>query len=572
MSPYAGMQQGERGKTMGRLTASYDAGVGGARLVGDTIGVALAKMVEAQPDVDALVSRHQGVRLSYGDLGSEVEAVARGLLAVGIEVRDRVGIWAPTCVEWTLLQFACARVGAILVNVNPAYRPNELAYALRHSGVRMLVTARSFKTSDYLSMLAGVRNELPQLELVVTIDGESAGGPKDIEWPALVELGKGISPDQVRAREIGLDTDDPINIQYTSGTTGNPKGATLTHHNIMNNAWSMASAMGYTSIDRVCIPVPLYHCFGMGIGNLGCIGSGATMVYPAASFEPLATLEALAEERCTAVYGVPTMFIAQLEHPRFSEFDLSSLRTGIMAGAPCPVEVMKRVIDEMHASEICIGYGMTETSPVSFLTRPDEDIDRRVSTVGTVLPNVEGKIVDPVTGHTVPIGTPGEVCTRGYLVMRGYWDNEEATHDAIDEAGWMHTGDLGVMDESGYLNIVGRIKDMVIRGGENLYPREIEELLFQHPAVASVQVIGVPDERMGEELMAWVVLREGAEVTADDLRTFCRERVAHFKVPRYVKFTTEFPMTVTGKVQKFKMREEAIEELGLQSAASIATA
>ena len=557
---------------MGRLTASYDAGVGGARLVGDTIGVALAKMVEAQPDVDALVSRHQGVRLSYGDLGSEVEAVARGLLAVGIEVRDRVGIWAPTCVEWTLLQFACARVGAILVNVNPAYRPNELAYALRHSGVRMLVTARSFKTSDYLSMLAGVRNELPQLELVVTIDGESAGGPKDIEWPALVELGKGISPDQVRAREIGLDTDDPINIQYTSGTTGNPKGATLTHHNIMNNAWSMASAMGYTSIDRVCIPVPLYHCFGMGIGNLGCIGSGATMVYPAASFEPLATLEALAEERCTAVYGVPTMFIAQLEHPRFSEFDLSSLRTGIMAGAPCPVEVMKRVIDEMHASEICIGYGMTETSPVSFLTRPDEDIDRRVSTVGTVLPNVEGKIVDPVTGHTVPIGTPGEVCTRGYLVMRGYWDNEEATHDAIDEAGWMHTGDLGVMDESGYLNIVGRIKDMVIRGGENLYPREIEELLFQHPAVASVQVIGVPDERMGEELMAWVVLRKGAEVTADDLRTFCRERVAHFKVPRYVKFTTEFPMTVTGKVQKFKMREEAIEELGLQSAASIATA
>ncbi|HTN81412.1 MAG TPA: AMP-binding protein [Acidimicrobiales bacterium] len=557
---------------MGRLTASYDAGVGGAPLVGDTIGVALAKMVQAQPNNDALVSRHQGIRLSYGELGAEVEAVARGLLAVGIEVRDRVGIWAPTCVEWTLLQFACARVGAILVNVNPAYRPNELAYALRHSGVRMLVTARSFKTSDYLAMLAGVRNELPQLELVVTIDGEAAGGPKDLEWPALVALGEGISPDQVRAREIGLDTDDPINIQYTSGTTGNPKGATLTHHNIMNNAWSMASAMGYTSIDRVCIPVPLYHCFGMGIGNLGCIGAGATMVYPAASFEPLATLEALAEERCTAVYGVPTMFIAQLEHPRFPEFDLSSLRTGIMAGAPCPVEVMKRVIDEMHASEICIGYGMTETSPVSFLTRPDEDIDRRVSTVGTVLPNVEGKIVDPVTGHTVPVGTPGEVCTRGYLVMRGYWDNEEATRDAIDEAGWMHTGDLGVMDESGYLNIVGRIKDMVIRGGENLYPREIEELLFQHPAVASVQVIGVPDERMGEELMAWVVLREGADATADELQAFCRERVAHFKVPRYVKFTTEFPMTVTGKVQKFKMREEAIEELGLQSAASIATA
>ena len=334
----------------------------------------------------------------------------------------------------------------------------------------------------------------------------------------------------------------------------------------------MARTMGYTSIDRVCIPVPLYHCFGMGIGNLGCIGSGSTMVYPAASFDPLATLEALSEEHCTSVYGVPTMYIGMLEHPRFAEFDLSSLRTGIMAGAPCPVEVMKRVVDEMHAREICIGYGMTETAPVSFMTRPEDDIDRRVSTVGTVLPNVEGKIVDPTSGHTVPVGTPGEVCTRGYLVMRGYWDNPEATAEAIDEAGWMHTGDLGVMDESGYLNIVGRIKDMVIRGGENLYPREIEELLFQHPSVASVQVIGVPDARMGEELMAWVVLRDGAEATDDELRAFCRERVAHFKVPRYFKFTTEFPMTVTGKVQKFKMREEAIEELGLQSAVSITTA
>ncbi len=557
---------------MGRLSSSYDAGGAGAPLVGDTIGGALAKMVEAQPDVDAVVSRHQGIRLSYGQLGEEVEAVARGLLAVGIETGDRVGIWAPTCVEWTLLQFACARVGAILVNVNPAYRPNELAYALRHSGVRLLVTARSFKTSDYLAMLAGVRAELPRLDMVVTIDGESAGGPRDLPWPAMVELGRGIPADQVRHREMQLDTDDPINIQYTSGTTGNPKGATLTHHNILNNAQSMARTMGYTSIDRVCIPVPLYHCFGMGIGNLGCIGSGSTMVYPAASFDPLATLEALSEEHCTSVYGVPTMYIGMLEHPRFAEFDLSSLRTGIMAGAPCPVEVMKRVVDEMHAREICIGYGMTETAPVSFMTRPEDDIDRRVSTVGTVLPNVEGKIVDPTSGHTVPVGTPGEVCTRGYLVMRGYWDNPEATAEAIDEAGWMHTGDLGVMDESGYLNIVGRIKDMVIRGGENLYPREIEELLFQHPSVASVQVIGVPDARMGEELMAWVVLRDGAEATDDELRAFCRERVAHFKVPRYFKFTTEFPMTVTGKVQKFKMREEAIEELGLQSAASITTA
>jgi len=557
---------------MGQLTASYDAGIAGAPLVGDTIGVALAKMVDAQPDVEALVSRHQGVRLSYSELGTQVEQVARGLLAVGIETGDRVGIWAPTCAEWTLLQFACARVGAILVNVNPAYRPNELAYALGQSGVRLLVTARSFKTSDYLAMLAGVRGELPRLEMVVTIDGESAGKAKDLEWPAMVDLGNGIPADQVRHREMQLDTDDPINIQYTSGTTGNPKGATLTHHNILNNAQAMARNMGYGPMDRVCIPVPLYHCFGMGIGNLGCIASGSTMVYPEGSFDPLATLEALSEERCTAVYGVPTMFIAMLEHPRFAEFDTSALRTGIMAGAPCPVEVMKRVVDEMHASEICIGYGMTETAPVSFITRREDDIERRVSTVGTVLPNVEGKIVDPISGHTVPVGTPGEVCTRGYLVMRGYWDNPEATDEAIDEAGWMHTGDIGVMDAAGYLNIVGRIKDMVIRGGENLYPREIEELLFQHPAVASVQVIGVPDARMGEELMAWIVLRDGALVTDDELRAFCRERVAHFKVPRYFKLTTDFPMTVTGKVQKFKMREMAIEELGLQSAASITTA
>ncbi len=557
---------------MRTLVSSYDAGVGGAPLLGDTIGAALTSVAESQPDVDAVVSLHQGTRLSYGQLVDEVDAVARGLLAIGIERGDRVGIWAPTCVEWTLLQFACARIGAILVNVNPAYRPNELAYALAQSGVRLLVTARSFKTSDYLAMLAGVRPELARLERVVTIDGEAAGGASDLEWPAMVERGGAVSSDTVREREALLDVDDPINIQYTSGTTGNPKGATLTHHNIMNNAASMARTMGYSSVDRVCIPVPLYHCFGMGIGNLGCVASGATMVYPAASFDPLATLEALSDERCTSVYGVPTMFIAMLEHPRFAEFDTSALRTGIMAGAPCPVEVMKRVVDEMHAREICIGYGMTETAPVSFMTRPEDDIERRVSTVGTVLPNVEGKIVDPATGQTLPVGTPGEVCTRGYLVMRGYWDNPEATSEAIDEAGWMHTGDIGVMDSAGYLNIVGRIKDMVIRGGENLYPREIEELLFQHPAVASVQVIGVPDERMGEELMAWVVLREGAAVSEDELRSFCRERVAHFKVPRYLKFTTEFPMTVTGKVQKFKMREMAIEELGLQAAASITTA
>ncbi len=557
---------------MSRLSASYDSGGAGAPLLGDTIGAALARVAAAQPDADALVSRHQGIRLTYGELVEAVDAVGRGLLAVGIEKGDRVGIWAPTCAEWTMLQFACARVGAILVNVNPAYRPGELAYALRQSGVRLLVTARSFKTSDYLDMLSSVRADLPRLEMAVTIDGEAAGGERDLVWSALLELGSGIDPSQVGHREAQLDTDDPINIQYTSGTTGNPKGATLTHHNILNNGHSLAQVMRYTGADRVCIPVPLYHCFGMGVGNLGCVTSGAAMVYPAASFEPLATLEAIAEERCTSVYGVPTMFIGMLEHPRFGDFDLSSFRTGIMAGAPCPVEVMKRVVDEMHAREICIGYGMTETAPVSFLTRPDDDIERRVSTVGTLLPNVEGKVVDPFSGKTVPVGETGEVCTRGYLVMRGYWDNRDATSEAIDEAGWMHTGDLGVMDGDGYLNIVGRIKDMVIRGGENLYPREIEELLFQHPAVASAQVIGVPDERMGEELMAWVVVREGVEVTEDELREFCRSRVAHFKVPRYFKFTTDFPMTVTGKIQKFKMREMAIEELGLEAAASITTA
>jgi fatty-acyl-CoA synthase len=541
-------------------------------LLGDTIGATLARTLARRPEGLALVSRHQGVRWTWQELAEEVERVALGLLELGIEKDDRVGIWSPNCAEWTVLQFACARVGAIMVVVNPAYRSNELAYALAHSGVRLLVTAETFKTSNYLDMVTDTRGELPALERVVTIGTERAGHADDMVWDGLAELGTAGRLDLLRAREALLDCDDPINIQYTSGTTGNPKGATLTHHNILNNARLIAEILGYTTEDRVCIPVPLYHCFGMGIGNLGCVASGSTMVYPAPSFEPLATLETIAAERCTSIYGVPTMFIAQLEHPQFDEFDLTSLRTGIMAGAPCPIEVMKRVISDMHCAEVTIAYGMTETAPVSFMSERAEDIERRVSTVGTAMPHTEAKIVDPITGLTAPVGVPGEICTRGYLVMRGYWNDDDATAEAIDVAGWMHTGDVGVMDEEGYVNIVGRIKDMVIRGGENLYPREIEEVLFAHPAVGSAQVIGVPDERMGEELMAWVQVHDGAEVTEDDLRAFCRERLAHYKVPRYVKFVDEFPMTVTGKIQKFRMRQLAIEELGLAEAAAVKTA
>jgi len=554
------------------LKKSYVSGGAASPLSGQTIGEYLSSVIARQPDAEALVSRHQEMRLTYGELGREVERVARGLLGLGIEKGDRVGIWSPTRVEWTLLQFATARAGAILVNINPAYRAGEMAYAVNQSGLRLLVTAPAFKTSDYRARIHEVRSQLPRLERVVVLGDQGTGVPGDLLWDDLLAAGVNVKADDVELRETLLDADDPINIQYTSGTTGNPKGATLTHHNILNNARSLAELLRYTSADRVCIPVPLYHCFGMGVGNLGCVTSGATMVYPAESFEPLATLEAIAGERCTSIYGVPTMFIAQLEHPRFAEFDLTSLRTGIMAGAPCPIEVMKRVINEMHASEVCIAYGMTETAPVSFLTRPEDTFDRRVSTVGTVLPHVEAKIIDPATGLTAPLATPGEVCTRGYLVMQGYWENPDATAEAVDRAGWMHTGDLGTIEAEGYLNIVGRIKDMVIRGGENLYPVEIEEVLFQHPAVASAQVIGVPDERMGEELMAWVVVREVGALTEDELKDFCKDRIAHFKVPRYVKFVDEYPMTVTGKVQKFLMRQMAIEELGLEAAAAVKTA
>ena len=545
-------------------SASYSHGASDVALLGETIGENLERTAARFGDREALVSRHQHVRMTYAELNQAVDLVARGLLADGIERRDRVGIWAPNRAEWVLVQYATAKVGAILVNLNPAYRTHELAYALEQSGVRVLVSAQAFKTSDYRAMVDEVRGSLPALERVVFLDGD--------DWDGLVRAGEETAPGALRDRMARLSFDDAINIQYTSGTTGFPKGATLSHHNILNNGYFVAELCGYTEVDRVCIPVPFYHCFGMVMGNLAATSHGACMVIPQAAFDAGATLETVAEERCTSLYGVPTMFIAQLQHPEFGSFDLSSLRTGIMAGAPCPVEVMRRVVTDMHMPEVSICYGMTETSPVSTQTRRDDSLERRVATVGRAGPHIEIKIVDPATGLVVPRGEPGEFCTRGYSVMLGYWNEPEKTRDAVDQAGWMHTGDLATMDDDGYCNIVGRIKDMVIRGGENVYPREIEEFLYGHPDVADVQVVGVPDERYGEELCAWVQVRSGAALSEDDVREFCRGRLAHFKVPRYVIFTDAFPMTVTGKIQKFKMREETIRRLGLEDAAAVRSA
>jgi fatty-acyl-CoA synthase len=533
-------------------------------LLDQTIGANLRDVARRHADRDALVSRHQDVRLTYAQLDAEVDAVARGLLAAGIAVGDRVGVWSPNGVEWTLLQFATARVGAILVNLNPAYRTSELAYALRQSGTRLLAAPRAFKTSDYAGMVESVRDAVPALERVVWI-GEAS-------WDELVAAGAAVDHGALAEREAQLSPDQPINIQYTSGTTGSPKGATLSHRNILNNGYLVGDGCRYTEADRVCIPVPFYHCFGMVMGNLGATTHGACMVIPAPAFDAGATLEAVAGERCTSLYGVPTMFIAELDHPDFAAFDLSSLRTGIMAGSPCPVEVMKRVIEDMHMDEVTICYGMTETSPVSTQTAADDPLDQRVGTVGRVHPHLEVKVADPATGETCAVGETGELCTRGYSVMLGYWEDPQRTAEVLDDEGWMHTGDLATMDAEGYANIVGRIKDMIIRGGENVYPRELEEFLYGHPDVGDVQVIGVPDERYGEELMAWVIPRRGASVTEEGVREFCRGRVAHFKVPRYVKVVDAFPMTVTGKVQKFKMREAAIAELGLEAAAGMKTA
>jgi fatty-acyl-CoA synthase len=543
---------------------SYAHGTSATPLLGDTIGTNLERTVARFPDAEALVSVHQGLRWSYAELAEHVGVVARGLLAAGIEPGDRVGIWSPNYAEWVLVQYAAAQVGAVLVNVNPAYRTSELAYVLRQSGCRLLVAAPSFKTSDYVAMIAEVRHELDRLEQAIFLWSP--------EWDALRAAGASVPLDRLRARMAQLDADDPINIQYTSGTTGFPKGATLTHHNILNNGFFVGELCGYTERDRVCIPVPFYHCFGMVMGNLGCTSHGATMVLPEAAFDAGAVLAAIEAERCTSLYGVPTMFIAELDHPEFARFDLTSLRTGIMAGSPCPVEVMKRAVSSMHMGEVTICYGMTETSPVSTQTTADDTLDRRVGTVGRVHPHVEVKIVEPDSGRTVDRGVAGELCTRGYSVMQGYWEDPERTAEAVDAAGWMHTGDLATMDAEGYVNIVGRSKDMIIRGGENVYPREIEEFLYGHPDVVDVQVIGVPDERYGEEIMAWVKVRDGSSLTEDALREHCRGRIAHYKVPRYVTFVAEFPMTVTGKVQKFKMREIAIEQLGLMRAASTETA
>jgi fatty-acyl-CoA synthase len=555
---------------MASAAQSYLHGASPVPLLGETIGRNLDRTVAAFGDRDAVVSVHQGIRMTYAQFHAAVEEIARGLLALGIEPGDRVGIWSPNNAEWVTLQYATAKVGAILVNVNPAYRTSELAYALRQSGVSTLVLAARFRQADYLAMLDEVAGDLPALQRRIVLGSDAPAGA--MSWDDLRERAGGASLDDLRAREELLQFDDPINIQYTSGTTGFPKGATLSHHNILNNGFFIGAGCRYTEVDRVCIPVPLYHCFGMVLGNLACTTHGAAIVYPAESFEPEATLAAVQQERCTSLYGVPTMFIAELEHPRFHEFDLSTLRTGIMAGSPCPVEVMKAVQSDMHMAEVTICYGMTETSPVSFQTAADDPVDKRVGTVGRIHPHVEAKVIDPETGRIVPREVPGELCTRGYLVMLGYWENQDATSEAIDAAGWMHTGDLATIDQDGYANIVGRIKDMVIRGGENVYPREVEEFLYGHPAISDVQVIGVPDERYGEELCAWVRLKEGHSVSGDELREWCRGKIASFKIPRYWRFVDAFPMTVTGKVQKFKMRETSIAELDLESVARVQTA
>jgi fatty-acyl-CoA synthase len=543
--------------------SSYVHGAHPVTLLGETIGQNLRRTVDEFGDHEALVVGHQHYRATYAELWDQTTRAARGLLARGIRTGDRVGIWAPNRAEWVVLQYATARIGAILVNINPAYKTAELAYVLQQSGASLLMLARAFRTSDYIGMLAEVRDRCGDLQQSIVLDDE---------WDALLADAASTSSNDLATLENSLQFDDPINIQYTSGTTGFPKGATLSHHNILNNGFFIGEALRLSARDRVCIPVPFYHCFGMVLGNLACTSHGTCMVIPGESYDPLAVMETVQAERCTALYGVPTMFIGELEHPRFSEFDFSSLRTGIMAGSPCPVEVMRKVQSQMHMPEVTICYGMTETAPVSTQSSTDDPIEKRVSTVGRIHPHVEIKIVDPATGGIVPRGEAGELCTRGYSVMLGYWNNPEATRGAIDPARWMHTGDLATMDEQDYVNIVGRIKDMIIRGGENIYPREIEEFLYTHPGVSDVQVIGVPSERYGEEVMAWVKLREGEQLTDEALVGFCRGKIATYKIPRYWKFVDGFPMTVTGKIQKFKMRETAVTELGLEKAAAVATA
>ncbi|MCL2552263.1 MAG: AMP-binding protein [Actinomycetia bacterium] len=535
--------------TSGAGEPSYAHGTGGVPLLGETIGLNLDRAIAAHPDRDALVDVPSGRRWTYAEFGAAVAALARGLAASGVAKGDRVGIWALNCPEWVMVQYATARLGAIMVNINPAYRLHELEFVLNQAGVGVLIASTEYRSSDYRAMAAEVRGNCPQLREVVHIG--------DPSWDRLAAAGTELDEGFLAAVEAGLHCDEPVNIQYTSGTTGFPKGATLSHHNILNNGYFVGDTVGYTEQDRVCLPVPFYHCFGMVMGNLGATSHGACIVIPAPAFDPAATLRAVQQERCTSLYGVPTMFIAELGLPDFASYDLTSLRTGIMAGSPCPVEVMKRVMAEMHMAEVSICYGMTETSPVSAQTRREDDLERRTATVGRVLPHIEVKVVDPVEGVTVPRGTAGELCTRGYSVMLGYWDEPERTAEAVDAARWMHTGDLAVMRDDGYLAVVGRIKDMIIRGGENVYPREVEEFLYAHPKISDVQVVGVPDERYGEEILACVIPRDPADPpTLEEIAEFCAGQLAHFKVPRHLRILDAFPMTVSGKVRKVELRED----------------
>ena len=551
---------------------SYFKGEDHPALINETIGQRLADTVARFPDHDALIVRHQGIRWTYAEYALEIDKLATGLLALGIRPGDRVGIWAPNRYEWCLTQFATARIGAVLVNVNPAYRVFELEYALNKSGCRAIIAAESFKSSRYLEMLQSLAPELsacepgalraaklPRLEIVIRMGEPKTPGM--LNFAEVCELGGAEEARALAEVEAGLSPQDVINIQFTSGTTGNPKGAALTHHNILNNGYQVARCMRFTENDRLVIPVPMYHCFGMVLAKLACVSTGAAAIFPADAFEAGSVLEAVQEERATALHGVPTMFIAELEHPDFERYDLSSLRTGIMAGAPCPVEVMKKVIGRMNMSEVLIAYGQTECSPVNHMTLADDPIEKRVETVGRAVPHTEVKIVGE-DGETVGVGETGDICARGYAVMKGYWDDPEKTAETVDAEGWLHSGDLGVMDEDGYVKVVGRLKDMIIRGGENIYPREIEEFLFTHPKIQDAKVIGVPDEKYGEEVCVWVQLKEGEQLSEEEIRQFCKEHIAYFKVPRYIRLVSEFPMTVTGKVQKFRMREIMMEELG----------
>ncbi|AWK85799.1 AMP-binding protein [Azospirillum thermophilum] len=557
-----------------KLTQSYVHGASDKPLIGETIGAHLDRVAAAAPDRPALVVRHQGVRWTYSEFKRRVDALAAGFLALGLKPGDRIGIWSQNNSEWVLTQFATAKAGLILVNINPAYRLHELEYAVNKVGCTALILAPAFKSSDYIGMVRTLAPELdrcrpgdlsshklPSLKTVIRLGAEKTPGM--LNFDDIPGLARPADVAELGRLSSTLQFDDPVNIQFTSGTTGSPKGATLTHHNILNNGFFIGEAMALTEQDRLCIPVPFYHCFGMVLGNLACVTHRACMVIPGEGFDPLAVLTAVQEERCTGLHGVPTMFIAILDHPDFATFDLSSLRTGIMAGSPCPIEVMRRVVGDMHMDQVTIAYGMTETSPVSFQSFTDTPLERRVSTVGTIQPHLEVKIVD-AEGRIVPPGTPGELLTRGYSVMRGYWGDEQRTREAIDEARWMHTGDIATIDEDGYCNIVGRIKDMVIRGGENIYPREIEEFLYTHPDISDVQVFGVPDQQFGEQLCAWIRVKDGASLDEAGVLAFCKGQIAHYKVPKYIRFVDEFPMTVTGKIQKFLMRQAMIRELGLE--------